>query len=244
MREALLTCGGFRVAPPILKRAVQGPAGPFICQAALEVLLDVATAGINPKLREALERAFSNERPSQLRRSARQPYPQLSEDLSSLEIVGPPQDGSLVSQNGLAWMVNGRRYPTPHWEEFVYPVHGESRITVELLGLRGGQTLSRTFNLHVTDLAQPFVIFNYATYRFRRHETGQTVRLKSGSYWVIHAIQHRLSPANIRYEWLDGEHVVSLLELRPGSDTQLEGPSQWLLKRTSLLFARFPPVLS
>jgi hypothetical protein len=230
LQEALLTYGGFRIAAPTLKRAVQGPAGPFICQAALEVLLEVATADINPKLREALERAFANQRASQLRRSARQPYPRLSQDLGSLEIVGPRQDGNLVSQNGLVWVANGARYPTPYWDEFVFPVRGESRVNVELLGLRGGQALSRTFSLRVSDLEQPFLVFDAATRRFRRPETGQAVRFKSGSYWVLHPVQYRVSPGSVRYEWLDGRHAVSLMQLRPGSGAQLEGQSTWSFK--------------
>jgi hypothetical protein len=115
VRETLLLSSSFRVAPPMLRKAVQGPAGALICQAALEVLCDVKATEINPGLRQALERAFANVPPSKIQRSARPPHLRLSEDLCCLEIVGPKQESALIGQGGLSWVVNGERYPTAAW---------------------------------------------------------------------------------------------------------------------------------
>ena len=228
LQESLSAC--MTHAPPILRRAIQGPAGPLICSAALQVLLEVANADINPALRNALERAFANQRGAQLRRSARPPFLRISDDLGSLEIVCPRQDASLISPGGLVWMVNGVKYPTSHWDEFVLPVRKETRVTVELLGLRGDLDVSRTFDLQLAEPEQPFMVFDAATRRQRRAENAQTVCLKSGTYWLLHSTDCQTTPATTRYEWLDGEHAVSLLQLRPGTEAQLTGTATWCFK--------------
>lgn len=240
LRDTLLLSASFRVASPMLKRAVQGPAGPFICQAALQVLRDAPGTEINPRLRQALEHAFANVRPSQLRRSARPPYLRLSEDLGSLEIVGPKQENALISSSGMTWVVNGMRYPTPHWDEFIYSAGGGSRTTIELKGLRGGQTLSRTFRFGLKDSAQPFLIFDYTTRRLQKHEAAQAVHLKCGSYWILHMVGDHLVPTNSRYEWPNGEYAVSLLELRPESEARVDGTCHCRFRPDQSAFCDIP----
>jgi len=237
LQESLGTC--MRHAPPNLRRAVQGPAGPLICLAALRVLLEVDNADINPALRDALETAFANQRGAQLRRSARTPHLRISSDLGSLEIVGPKQDAGLIIPGCLVWKVNEAKHPTAHWDEFVMPVGKEARLSVELLGLRGGLDVSRTFNLRLDDREQPFMVFDFASRKQRRVEIAPLISLKSGAYWVLHPVAYKLTPATIRYEWLDGGHAVSLLQLRPGIEAQLAGTATWTFKADRSPFCEF-----
>ncbi len=228
-----------RHAPPNLRRALQGPAGPFICSGALRVLLEAGDANINPALREALETAFANQRGAQLRRSARAPFLRVGNDLGSLEVVGPKQDAGLVMPGCLVWKVNEARYPTAHWDEFVMPVGKEQRLTVELLGLRGGLDVSRNFNLRLDDREQPFMVFDFTTRKQRRVEVSPSVGLKGGKHWILHPTSHTLRPATTRFEWLNGEYAVSLLELRPGTDAQLTGAATWSFKADRSPFCEF-----
>jgi hypothetical protein len=175
LQESLYAC--MTHAPPILKRAIQGPAGPLICSAALRVLLEAGNADINPSLRDALEAAFAHQRGAQLRRSARPPYLRISDDLGSLEILGPKQDASLILPGCLVWKVNEAKYPTPHWDQFLMPVRKEARLAVELLGLRGGLDVSRTFNLRLDEREQPFMVFDFATKKHRSKDKSEKWRL-------------------------------------------------------------------
>lgn len=240
VRETLLLSSSFRVAPPMLRRAVQGPAGALICRAALEVLCDVKATEINPGLRQALERAFANVSPSNIQRSARPPHLRLSEDLSCLEIVGPKQESALIGQSGLSWVVNGERYPTAAWDEFVYTVRDESTVTVDLIGLRQRQSLSRTFSLSPNDMAQPFLVFDFVTRRSLKYEPGATVHLKSSSYWLFHPAAYRLEPSSHRFEWLNGATAVSLLELQPSLEVRLVGASRWTFKGNESPYCEIP----
>jgi hypothetical protein len=149
LREAMLD--SLQAVPePTLKRALRGPAGPRICEVALSVVVNGDYAGINPRLGQELERVFAHAERSALRRSMHQPFLRLGDDLGSMEIVGPRQDGSIVASGGLSWVVNGRRTPIPRGEEFVEKVTDQSRVAIELIGLVGGAVSTRTFALRLS----------------------------------------------------------------------------------------------
>lgn len=210
---------------PTLKRALRGPAGARICEVALRVVLRGDFAGINPRLGQELERVFEHAKPGTLRRSAHQPFIRLGEDFCSLDIVGPRQDTALVSAGGLTWVVDGRRFPTPRTEEFVLKVTDRPRVVLELLGLVVGPLIPRTFVLRLSDLAEPFILFDERTRRQRR----PTGPIPSGRYWLLHRAGDTLVGAEQRYDWCDGERALSLLRVRPGTEARLEsgGDVSW-----------------
>lgn len=220
LREAVLD--SLQPIPvPTLKRALRGPAGPRICEVALNVVRNGDFSGINPLLGKELERAFGHAGGGALRRSAHQPFLRLGEDFGSLEIVGPRQDSNLVGIGGLTWVVDGRRFPTPRSEEFVLPVTERPRVVLELAGLVFGALPPRTFVLRLEDLAEPFVLFDERTRRQRR--AGGL--LPAGHYWLLHRATDMLVGAEQRYDWSDGERALSLFEVRPGTEVRLESGS-------------------
>jgi hypothetical protein len=218
LREAVLD--SLQPIPvPTLKRALRGPAGPRICEVALNVVLKGDFSGINPRLGQELERVFEHTGGSSLRRSAHQPFLRLGEDLGSLEIIGPRQDSSLIGAGGLTWVVDGRRFPTPRNEEFVLPVTDRPRVVLELAGLVLGALPPRTFVLRLDDLTEPFILFDERTRRQRRASGS----LPAGLYWLLHRATDVLVGAEQRYEWVDGERALSLVRIRPGAEAVLEG---------------------
>lgn len=201
---------------PTLKRALRGPAGPRVCEIALRVVGNREFAGVNPLLGQALQRAFESVAPAELRRSARQPYLRLSEDLCSLEIVGPRQDPSLVGSSGLTWIVDGRRYPTPLADDFVFPVTGDARLVVELLGVGRDRAL-RAFAVRLDDLDEPFMVFEEHSRKQRRTFS----QLPPGSYWLLHRTSYQPSSAAMTFEWPNSDRSVSLVEILPGTPVEL-----------------------
>jgi hypothetical protein len=224
LREAMLD--SLQAIPePTLKRALRGPAGPRICEVALSVVVNGDYTGINPRLGQELERVFEHAERSSLRRSMHQPFLRLGDDLGSLEIVGPRQDDSIVAGGGLAWVVNGRRIPTPRSEEFVEKVTDQPRVAIELAGLVGGAASQRTFALRLDDRTEPFILFDERNSKERRANGPIPV----GSYWLLHRSIDSLRGGEQRYDWPDGERALSFFRIRPGCAVALDGSSggQW-----------------
>ena len=222
LREAVLN--SLQPIPvPTLKRALRGPAGSRICEVALNVVLKGDFSGINPRLGQELERVFEHSGTGTLRRSAHQPFLRLGDDFGSVELVGPRQDTNLVAAGGVTWVVDGRRFPTPRTEEFLLKVTDHPRVVLELAGLVFGALPPRTFVLRLEDLAEPFILFEERT-RKQRNASGS---FPPGHYWLLHRAGDTLVGAEQRYDWSDGKRVLSLFEVRPGSEVRLEsGPGK------------------
>ena len=217
LREAVLE--SLQSIPvPTLKRALRGSAGARICEVALAVVLKGDFAGVNPRLGQELERVFEHAGRDTLRRSAQQPFLRLGEDLGSLEIVGPKQDTNLVGINGLTWVVDSRRFPTPRTDEFVMVLTDRPRVVVELAGIVLGAYPPRTFVIRLDDLAEPFMLFDERTRKQRR--AGGLI--PPGRYWLLHRAADTLIGAEQCYEWPDGERALSLVRINPGTETRLE----------------------
>jgi len=229
LRDHILVCAG-TLPVPMLKRALRGPAGPLICQAALRVIIEGDYQGISPALGQELARAFANQSGGQLRRSARQPFLRLGEDLTSLEVVGPRQDERIVGNSGLTWMVNGKSFAAPAFDEFVYPVRDQNPIRVDLRGLRGGVTASRSFVIRLPDREPPFIMFDQETRRAQRDEKGRVLLLPCGTYYLLHSQDYRLFPPCDKYDWADGERTLSSLEVHPDSEIRLTGSEDWVFR--------------
>jgi hypothetical protein len=235
LRDHILIFSGV-YSRPMLRRALQGPAGPLICHSALKVVLEGDYMGINPELGEALKEAFANQSGGQLRRSARQPFLRLGEDYCSLEIVGPRQEESVVDPGRLWWVVDGASYPTAPFEEFVFPVQGSQQISIELRGLRSGVTASRTFGPRLEGRLQPFMIFDIGSRKLRREESGRTTWLPCGDYYLLHSQDARTVPEVDRWDWPDGERALSLLQIRPEHEIKLEDVNSWSFRAAAVPF--------
>lgn len=211
---------------PVLRRALAGPAGEYVCAEALNVIFEREGTSTNPRLTAALRDAFANVAAGGLRRSARQPCLRLSADLCALEIVGPRQDASLLAGQSVVWVVNGVPHRRGQDEEFVFRVGDETRVEFELRGLSGGLTCRRAFEFDWAERSVPCLVFDAESRREKRIETPGTATLRSGNYWVVHAAQYSLSESESRYEWPDGRCAISQMTLRPGREVVLEGAPQ------------------
>lgn len=208
---------------PVLRRALAGPAGVYVCGEALNVIFEREGTSTNPRLTAALREAFANIGAGGPRRSARLPYLRLSADLCALEIVGPRQDASLLAGQGVVWVVNGKPHRCGREEEFVFRVSNETRGEVELRGLSGSLTCRRTFEFDLAKRPVPCLVFDAESRREKRIETPGTATLRSGNYWVVHAAQYCLSESESPYDWPDGRCAISQMTLRPGREVTLEG---------------------
>jgi hypothetical protein len=224
---------------PLLKRALRGAAGQVICHTALRVVIEADYGGINPQLGRALSDAFAHLSRSQLRRSARQPYLRLSSDLCSLEIVGPQQDDQIKGPSGLEWIVDGKSYPTPSFDEFVIPANEQSRVSLELRGLSGGLTATRTFIIRLADRHQPFMLFDAETRKLLPDKAGPRICIPTGDYLLLHQQQSPLKPDGDRYDWADGERALSLLHIRPETEFQLVDKETWSFQASQEPFLEF-----
>jgi len=211
---------------PVLRRALAGPAGVYVCGEALNVIFEREGTSTNPRLTAALREAFANIGAGGPRRSARLPYLRLSADLCALEIVGPRQDASLLAGNSLVWVVNGLPHRCGREEEFVFRASNETRGDVELRGLSGSLTCRRTFEFDLAKRPVPCLVFDAESRREKRIETPGTATLRSGNYWVVHETQCSLSESESRYDWPDGRCAISQMTLRPGREVTLEGAPQ------------------
>lgn len=223
---------------PSLKRALRGPAGPKISEVALRVILEGNYDGINPRLGQELQKAFQNAAPGSLRRSAHQPYLRLAEDLASLEVVGPRQDPKIIAPGGLTWVVNGRRFPTPRTDEFVFPVGDHPRVVVELTGLSIGSMPPRTFIVRLDDLEDHCLLFDERSRRQRRTDG----ELPPGGYWLLHSTSDPLTGADQAYEWTDGTFTLSHFSVRPGQDAILQGSADRQVRFSAAFTPFFEPV--
>ena len=201
----------------VLKRALKSEVGHYLCEIALKVVLSGSFSEVNPSLGQELSRAFQNQTTHSLRRAARQPFMRLAHDLCSLEIVGPHQDHQLIESSGMHWVINGQAYRHPYTEPFVFPIQDESRVAVELRGLRNSQTLLRTFVVDTTERGCPFIVFDVETRKMCVSQVNEDsdVYLSGGQYWVLHPETVSLSPCAETYPWPDGR-ALSFLDLQPG----------------------------
>jgi len=125
---------------PILRRALTGPAGPLICEAALRVALDAEPLEINPTIAQAVQGAFEDVGHGMTERP-RAPFLRLAVDFCSLEVVCPKQPASLIGATGLIWVVGGMPQRVGVNDETVFPVASQGHFTVEH---RSGKVLHST----------------------------------------------------------------------------------------------------
>lgn len=212
----------------VLKRALQTEVGHHICSVALRVVRAGRFTDVNPSLGEELSRAFQDQTPHSLRRAPKQPFMRLCDDLCSLDIIGPAQDSQLVEPTGMTWVVNGEALRHPHAERFVYPVHDEQRVVIELRGLRNAQTMMRTFLVDVADQEIPFIVFDDETKKMctAHLNDNREIHLASGKYYVLHDHSASFSPSTESYDWLGGARSLSALTLMPGKVLELASPGQ------------------
>jgi hypothetical protein len=211
LRDHILEIGTYALVP-VLRRALEGPAGRLICKSAASVVMNGQYHDINPVLGEALQTAFSRQSGVALNRAARPPYLRLRSDQTGFEIVGPRQEAGLIEEGQLTWVINGSVHRTSVYEEFTYPVGDESRVTVELRGLRKGLSSSQTFILKLEDREQPFILFSMETRRAVREQRGQTVWLRSGRYWLWRPKASEITPAP-EIDYMIGDQEGSLAEV-------------------------------
>lgn len=208
---------------PVVKTALAARSGLFLLAAAVRVVREDAFSAINPQLGERLRESF--EKAGSLVRGAavRPPWLRLEDDLTSLAIVGPRQPAASLGSAGVRWAVGGVTQRVGVDDEFIFPIAGQERLAVELLGLAGGRTLQREFALHPGVEQSPAWVFAGETRRRLRVAIEKVATLEAGDYWVVHPAEYTLDAATETHAWWGGVAAGALplatsrLELRPGS---------------------------
>lgn len=217
--RALMIRSPYLANIPILRKALVGPAGPLICEAALRVALDAEPLEINPAIAQAVKEAFEDvgrrmaERP-------RAPFLRLAADFCSLEVICPKQPPSSVGPTGLIWVVGGVPQRVGAHDETIFPVSNQGHFTVELRGLADGHNLRREFELRWSEMKQPFLAFDSTSRCWHRVEEGDVIAMRSGQYWVLHSVDSQFDTATKRWDWPDGQSALSEIMLRPSQEIQ------------------------
>ena len=203
---------------PTLRRALKGPAGPLVCRAALQVLFEGDFSALNPRIAIELEEAFKDAPPVRNSPSLKAPYLRLSDDYSSLELVCPIQDASLLIPGSLKWLIDGVPNFCPLKHEFVCPVTiGASKIKVEMQGLASYQKYVREYDLPCND-PRGLWIFDEGTRKLRRvQETGAgTATIPAGRFSILHSQDGTWPSREFEFSVSGSHSVVSMVELHPG----------------------------
>src|SRR5208282_857960 len=130
----------------------------------------------------------------------RAPFLRLAADFCSLEVVCPKQPASLIGPTGLLWVVGGVPHRVGARDEAVFPLPSQGHFTVELRGLAGGQNMRREFDLRWSELKQTFLVFDAASRCWHRVEEGESIAIRSGQYWVLHAAESGFDAATRRWD--------------------------------------------
>ncbi|HVU16614.1 MAG TPA: hypothetical protein VHD32_06805 [Candidatus Didemnitutus sp.] len=196
-----------RNTAPTLRRALKGPAGPYVADAALKVLFSGNYGAVNPKLGDALSVAFEQRTLSHSGPRLRAPFLRLRHDLGGIEAVCPGQDSRLTLAGGFSWSINGRPNAWPATEDFICSVPTKDLLSIRAVGLNASLSLTREWE--IGELHEPYAtmhVFDAGARRLRRSVeiSDHLTVLPAGDYWAIMPTGWHIESAN---QILDWEHA-------------------------------------
>lgn len=220
---------------PILKRALAGPAGPIICNAALSVLGSGDFTQINPHIGEALRQAFENAQPVRGSATFHSPHLRLSNDLLSLEIVCPAQDAALVRNSQMRWVIDGQAHLCSPREDFVVPLPpGKSSCHVEAAGLVSARTITREVAL--PSAPTKVWVFAGGTRKLRKvfDLSGTSAVIQCGDYHVLYPANGIWGDDPLCWPAFSDDWFARSVDCRPAQSFSLTGGStRWTLAGAS-----------
>ena len=240
--EELCELLGWRLrnlALPTLKRALTGPAGPIVCEAALSVLYSGDFDQINPSIGKALESAFENSHLSRSGASFRSPYLRLSSDLLSLELVCPAQDTSLVKDSLMRWLIDGRPNLCSAREDFIVPVTpGKTSCLVEAAGLVSEKAIVREIRLPSSS-SQAW-LFSGTTSKLRKvfELSRQSVSISCGDYHILYSASKSWEDNSYFWAAFSDSWMARSIDCRPSSSFSFSDRS--LTIKTALVPSIWP----
>jgi hypothetical protein len=227
--EELCELLGWRLrnlALPTLKRALGGPAGPIVCEAALSVLYSGDFDQINPSIGKALESAFENSHLSRSGASFRSPYLRLSSDLLSLELVCPAQETTLVKDSMIRWIIDGRPNMYSAREDFIVPVTpGKTSCVVEAAGLVSEKAIVREIPLpHNSSQAW---LFSDTTRKLKKffELSKQSESIPCGDYHILYSASNTWQDNPYFWGAFSDSWLVRSIDCRPSKTFSLSDGS-------------------
>lgn len=203
----------------IIQKALRGPAGPVLVEAAVAAITDEDYDRFNPELGKALHEAFENLPRQESGQTIRRPYLQINRDFTSLEIHVPYPAPSLVGGNGLLWSVDGERYRVPHLQSLEIPLSKLALVPISLSGLANGRTLAWTLDAIPSAWSKEIAAFDTTSRRLVRADTTEAgISLPPGDYALLHPLYWQCDEAETQSEWSDLKLGLTMICLRPGQE--------------------------
>jgi hypothetical protein len=216
---------------PRLKRALAGPAGSIVCEAALSVLFSGDFTQINPHVGDELRIAFENVRPVRGSATFRSPYLRLTSDLLSLEIVCPAQDATLLRERLMRWVIDGEAHLCSPQEDFVVPVSaGKTACQVEAAGLVSARTIVRDVRLPSNPME--VWVFSGGTRKLRKvfDLSGKSATIQCGDYHVLYPANGTWGDGAFHWPAFSDSWLARSVDCRPAQSFSLAaGSARWTL---------------
>jgi hypothetical protein len=202
----------------IILKALRGPAGPLLVEAAAAAISAGDYGRFNSELAAALQQSFENLSSRAAGQTIRRPFLQLDRDGSTLEICCPHPPPARCSGAGCVWSINGTRHRAVHGQVFIFPVTRPERFVVELHGVNGGGAVKWIVDARPASWLRGLAAFHAQTGRQVRAEaSGKRLLLPPGDYALLHEVRWQCDEAISQDEWPEMKMTLTRLTLRPGN---------------------------
>lgn len=202
----------------VIEKALRGPAGPLLVEAAVAAISEGDFERFNPQLAKALQKAFDS-RPQQAAGiTLRRPVLKLDRDFAGLELHCPFPPQQLIAGQGIVWVINGERHRALYGQSFVVAVNKPALYVVEIHGLNSGRPVKWTIDARPTSWSRGFAAFDA--------ETGRAVRLESlpdglllppGDFYLLHETRYACDDVEEQTEWGECGLSLTMVSLKPGA---------------------------
>jgi hypothetical protein len=215
----------------IILKALRGPAGPLLVEAAAAAISAGDYGRFNSELAMALQQSFETLSSRAAGQTIRRPFLQLDRDGCMLEVCCSYPPPARCSGAGCVWSINGARHRAVHGQAFAFPVTKPERLMVELHGLSGGGSLKWTVDARPASWLRGLAAFHAQTGRQVRVEaSGNQLLLPPGDYALLQEARWRCDETTSQDEWPEMKMVLTHMTLRPGNSVMFyDGEEEFTL---------------
>ena len=206
----------------IIRRALVGPSGLMLVQAAAAAVQTNDFDHFNSEFGGALREAFQH-LPQRTAKglTLRRPYVRLASDLNGFELCAPFPPHELLASSGVQWEINGQRHQVPHGESLVLPIERLVPLSVVLRGLENGRPICWSLDPRPSSDNKGFAAFEKQKRRMTRFESDANgFSLPPGDYVLAHGLGWQCNDASDRIEWNEQKMALSMISLRPGRSVE------------------------
>ncbi|RYG97241.1 MAG: hypothetical protein EON58_10215, partial [Alphaproteobacteria bacterium] len=202
----------------IIQKALRGPAGPLLVEAAVAAISAGDFNRFNSQLAKALHESFASHPRQSAGQTFRRPFLQLDRDRSGLELNCPYPPATLCTGQGIVWSINGERHRAQRGQAFLVPVTKPALYTMELHGSNGGRSVKWMIDARPSSWLRGFNAFNAETGRNVRLETSlDGLLLAPGDYYLLHESRWTCDDDTDQAEWSEGGLTLTRISIKPGA---------------------------